>query len=69
MAERKWTTTKIYLRRFLSQASLISRTTIITMVVTRIGAANIANIVSILKFPQATMPVNVQSEGLFQSRG
>ena len=33
------------------------------MVVTRIGAANIANIVSILKFPQATMPVNVQSEG------
>jgi hypothetical protein len=37
-----------YLRRFRSQASLISKTTIIAMVVTRIGAANIANIVSIM---------------------
>ena len=36
------------------------------MVVTRIGPANIANIVSILEFPKATMPGNVQSVGSFQ---
>jgi len=40
-----------YLRRFRSQAALISKTTIITMVVTKIGPAKIANIVSILRPP------------------
>jgi hypothetical protein len=41
----------LYLRRIRCQASLISKTTIITMAATRIGPANIANIVSILQPP------------------
>ena len=50
---------RYYLRRFRSQASLISKTTIITMVVTRIGPANIANIVSISVATPARIRVNV----------
>jgi hypothetical protein len=45
-----------YLRRCRAQASLISKTTIITMVATRIGAATIANAVSILQFPKRQCP-------------
>ena len=41
----------LYLRPIRCQASLISKTMIITMVATRIGPANIANIVSILQPP------------------
>ncbi len=42
-----------YLRRFRSQTSLISNTAIINMVATKMGAANIANIVSIFAVPRA----------------
>jgi hypothetical protein len=43
------TTGMYYLRRFRPQTSLISRATIIKMVATTMGPANIANIVSILQ--------------------
>ena len=38
------------------------------MVVTNIGPASIANIVSILQFPRAAMPKNAQSVYLFPAQ-
>jgi K+-transporting ATPase A subunit len=53
--------------RFLSQASLISQATIINIVSTTTGAANVASIVSIFAASRATILGNLYALGLFQN--
>jgi hypothetical protein len=52
--------------RFRSQTSLISQATIINIVRTTTGVANVAIIVSIFAASPATMLGNMQTVGLFR---
>jgi hypothetical protein len=58
----------LYLRRIRCQASLISKTTVITMGRHQDRSGQYRQYRKAFCSPRATMPVNVQSAGLFQGR-